>query len=109
MKLYINEQTSTGMLTEVLYVPDLCKNLFSIGCAISKGLNIHFHHNMATLYNGNHPVMTATKQGNLYFINGTTIQATATLSINSTQELNLWHRCLGHIGMNNLQHMIKSN
>jgi hypothetical protein len=70
MDLMVNDNAEKGLLTDVLYVPEIGKNLFSIGKAITQDLELNFHRNEATFYIKGLPVMTATKRNSLYYING---------------------------------------
>src|SRR4051812_16606533 len=91
------------------YVLKLCKNLFSIGKAISKDLTLQFQQNKATIYNRRKPVMQVTKCNSLYYINGCAISQQANITITSNIVTQLWHRYLGHISTTNLEYMIKNN
>src|SRR3954469_16406153 len=102
-----NNKTINGTLTNVLHVPDISKNLFSIGKALTQGLTLQFQPNVATFYNKDKPVMTATRQGNMYYVNGTTTYQANTAIDN--QSATLWHERLGHIGTQNLQTMVNNN
>lgn len=70
IRMNLFNQATTGILTDVLYVPEVSKNLFSVGKAIERGLSLEINQDTATFYNKNRPVMTASKRGNLYYING---------------------------------------
>jgi hypothetical protein len=109
MELEVKNRRMNGTLTDVLYVPKLRKNLFSIGKAISKDLTLQIQQNEATIYNRRKPVMQATKRNSLYFINGHAISHQANVTTTSDIETQLWHRRLGHIGTTNLEYMIKNN
>ena len=61
MNLDINNEQKEGILTQVLYIPEIRKNLFSVGKVINKDLMLHFKGNDTTFYRNNKPVMTATK------------------------------------------------
>ena len=58
MKLTVNEKTITGTLTDVLHVPEISRNLFSIGKALLQGLMLQFQPDATTFYKNNKPVMT---------------------------------------------------
>jgi hypothetical protein len=97
MNLMVNNNMLKGMLTDVLYVLEIQKNLFSIGKAIAQNLDLKFHQNQAIFFDKNLLVMTATKQNNLYYINRfavtpTNLQANISTSINTA--IQVWHqRC----------------
>ena len=60
IKLNVNGKQTNNTLTDVLYAPKLRQNLFSIGKALSDGMEVHFHSQYATFFNENKPVLTAT-------------------------------------------------
>ena len=109
VKLNVHNETVNGVLTDVLYVPEICKNLFSIGKAISQNMTLSIQQNEATFYHNGKPVMTATKTGSLFYINRT-IKHPETINANiaADQEKHLWHQRLGHINVQNLQHMVQN-
>ena len=61
MNLNIHNEQKEGILTQVLYIPEICKNLFSVSKVINKDLTLHFEGSKATFYHNNKPVMTVTK------------------------------------------------
>jgi hypothetical protein len=70
MNLIVNGKQTKGILTDVLYVPRLRKNLFSVSKAMAKGLTLNLQGDNATFYNNAKPVMTATRRNHLYYIDG---------------------------------------
>ena len=113
VNLKVHGEAKTGTFTDVLYVPDLHKNLFSVSKATSQGLTLHLHEHGDTLSNRNNkPAMTATRQANLYLINGRTDPPLIAQQANiatDTNNFRLWHERLGHIGMENLNRMISNH
>ena len=112
MDLTVNDNAIKGLLTDVLYVPEIRKNLFSIGKAISQNLELTFQQNEATFFSKGLPIMTVTKRNTLYYINGTVAaphQANAAASSASNKSIQLWHQRLGHVGIDSLRHMIEHN
>jgi hypothetical protein len=83
LNLNVDNKQMKGIFTNVLYVPDICKNLFSISQAISKDLTLHIQQSQATFFNKGQAVLTATKHGNLYHVDGSSIYPnTANLAAN---------------------------
>ena len=111
MALDINNKQEEGTLTKVFYVPQIRKNLFSVGKVINDGLTLYFEGNEATFYRRDKPVMTASRRNDIYYINGKTstpIQVNLTIA-KTDNDTHLWHRRLGHVGFTNLQHMVENN
>ncbi len=73
MQFTTNNNIITITLHDILYVPDIKKNLFFIQNAIKQGLVLKFKNNSAVFYDKNRPILTAILNGNLYYINNSVI------------------------------------
>jgi len=119
---------SDNTLTDVLYAPELGKNLFSIWRAMKHGLSVHFKNERAAIVDDSthKAVMTASPHNSLFHVNGDVIVPSGTASVASTLEtaapkmafatatsaidtMTLWHRRLGHIGESSIHTMINQN
>jgi hypothetical protein len=103
---------SARVLKEVRYVPDMKKNLISLGVLESKGYKITMENGIMKVISGALVMMKATRKNNLYHLQGTTIVgAAATISDNSKKVIpnnnKLWHMKLGHAGEKALQGLAK--
>jgi len=67
-------------LTEVRYVPNLKKNLFSLGVLESSGYKIIMHGGVLRAIRGALVVLRGTRKGNLYFLDGSIVTGTTTVS-----------------------------
>jgi hypothetical protein len=105
-----------GTLQKVLYIPELRRNLFSIGVASKAGLSFQTLGNKCALYRdlGKGPkVMEGVQIGTLYRLSITHVLPTqpdsdsAALAIVSTSdaELVLWHNRMGHVNTQLLKDM----
>nr|TKS11520.1 hypothetical protein D5086_0000072530 [Populus alba] len=94
-------------LTEVRYVPDLKKNLFSLGVLESSGYKIIMHGGVLRAIRGALVVLRGTRIGNLYFLDGSTVTGIAVVSKSledaEADNSRLWHMRLGHAGEKALQ------
>jgi gag-polypeptide of LTR copia-type/Integrase core domain/GAG-pre-integrase domain len=108
MELNVNDKQITGTISNVLHVPELRTNLFSIDKALSRNLTIEWAPNKATFLHKKLPIMTASKRGTMFFINGSVIRPEVNIAIDEKNESKTWHERLGHIGIQNLQHMAKN-
>ena len=90
-------------LTEVRHVPELKKNLISIGIMDGKGFKCSTENGVMKIQKGSIMVMKGIKRGNLYILQGTTcfedgLVAVASRSNKSIPDLTqLWHMRLGHM------------
>lgn len=110
IKKCINGQWEENILTNVLYVPDLRRNLFSEGAIMHKGFEIVKKNKSALIYKDGKIVLTANQSSNnLYTMNFTTIINVN--SCNTTQDkksdLKVWHERLGHLNIKEIRNMIK--
>lgn len=103
----VNGKWEQSIIEDVLYVPDLHRNLFSEGMATRKGYVIIKKHSEALIIKKNLVVMTATlKENNLYEVN---IKTKVQINCNLVQSsLRIWHERLGHLNIKEVQNMSKN-
>lgn len=99
---------SVHVLTNVWYVPDLKKNLISLGALDSKGYRITLEGGALKVLNGAMVVMEGTRHNNLYFLQGSTVVGGgATPSSNVGEDkldtVRLLHMRFGHVGEEAMQ------
>jgi hypothetical protein len=99
---------------KVLHVPQLQNNLLSVlyltskqgFCVIAEKQIMQFEHDGVLLF-------TATQQGQLAYLDGTTLHPHSVLSTTSTSilplTLDLWHRRFAHLGLSQVKHLLTSN
>ncbi|KAL5850870.1 hypothetical protein ACOSQ4_008883 [Xanthoceras sorbifolium] len=105
-----NHDGSTRVLTEVRYVPDMKKNLISLGVLESKGLIVTMRDGILKITSGALVMLKGTRKNNLYYYDGSTIVGTAavaTLDDEESDVTRLWHMRLGHAGEKSLQILVK--
>lgn len=84
-------------MLDVLYIPGLKRNLFSIGSACERRLEARVSKKKIDLVRDGSVRLRATKRGNLYYMNIEVIEEKSSyIASNSNSEL--WHQRLGHIG-----------
>ncbi|BBN69538.1 hypothetical protein Prudu_1005S000200 [Prunus dulcis] len=95
-------------LSDVRYVPDMKKNLISLGALESKGLKITMEGGVLKAVHGALVVMKGTRRNNLYFLQGSTvIGGAAVTEAADADSTRLWHMRLGHAGEKALQGLVK--
>lgn len=106
---YVNGKWIDGRIDDVLYVPDLKRNLFSIGVITQKGFNLRLTSENALIYSGNDLIAYGKREkNNLYRIMFKVItkyEANVTVK----NDLSLWHQRLAHINCKALRDMINKN
>lgn len=103
----VNGSWERCKLENVLYVPDLRRNLFSEGAATRRGYMIMKNSEKAMIMKNNVVVMMAhLTENNLYELDVKTIKQE---SCNVVQtDIKVWHERLGHLNVKELQNMCKN-
>jgi hypothetical protein len=79
-------------LTNVRYIPKLKTNIISLGTLEAMGFKFSVDNGALKVSQGNRVVLKAERINNLYYLQGSTIIGTATVSIASnTSNTKLWH------------------
>lgn len=101
-----------GILQVVLHVPGLEVNLFSVGAAADKGLQIIFSTDSAHVMSGEKLIATGTRIDKaLYVLNISTVFPETSINPQiglfsmTPQTLNIWHRRLAHINPDAIKRM----
>jgi hypothetical protein len=85
-------------LTNVRYVPKMKRSLISLGTLEAMGFKFSADNGVLKVSQGNRVVLKVERINNLYYLQGSTITGTATVSIASnTSNTKLWHMRLGHM------------
>lgn len=97
----------------VLYVPSLRCNLFSVLKIESKGMKVVFSNGKVYVYNRSEVVATGVRHGKLYELDFYTVTDCKSDSMlvcgRIDKSLELWHRRFGHLNMKHLKHLINEN
>ena len=105
-----NHDGSTRLLTDVRYVPNLRKNLISLGALESKGFTMTIRDGVLKVTSGALLTMKGVRRNNLYYYQGSTIIGSAAAvsgGNNLGETTKLWHMRLGHPGEKALQTLVK--
>ena len=98
-----------GELLDVLYVPDLGTNLFSIGTATDTGTEVHFTQDKVAFFKNNQQIMSGQRVGkSLYHLKVMAKNAehvTAAAATNASIPLSLMHLRLAHLNYNMIRKM----
>ena len=91
-------------LKEVRYVPQLKRNLISVGALETLGLVVSIKEGVLKMTKGSMVVLKAVRRNNLYYLNGSTVtRQVAAFTDSDEDSTRLWHMRLGHTGEKSLQ------
>jgi transposase InsO family protein len=95
------------LLTDVLYVPGLALNLFSVKQALNRGAVIEFRDETCTICLAGKLMLkcTVTRPGNLFEFNPRYLESAHAAGVLESAEL--WHRRFGHLGYGNLERLVR--
>ena len=96
-------------LQGVRYVPNLKKNLISLGTLESQGCKFYSENNILKVARGALVMMKAPRRGLLYLLEGKTMEKHVAIVAEGDQadSSSLWHMRLGHVGNKAMQGLIK--
>ncbi|KAE8719078.1 hypothetical protein F3Y22_tig00109978pilonHSYRG00092 [Hibiscus syriacus] len=106
-----NQDGSIRTLTSVHYVPDLMRNLISVGTLESKGLEMRAKDGIMRIISGALVIMKGIrKRNNVYYFLGSIIVETAVVAASTDEQeseaTRLWHMRLGHVSEKSLKLLI---
>jgi len=93
---------SDGMvrdLTEVRYIPQMKKNIISIGAMESKGLKVTLENGVFKVTKESMVVMKGLRDMNLYYLKDSTVTGSLAAVVDFDEDaIRLWHMRLDHAG-----------
>ena len=106
--LKLNQQGSqvNCVLTNVLHVPGLIYNLISVSQCVKKGKQVLFEDDSCKIVHHGSVIARGKKLKNLYVLD-TCPTAKSFVASEKTPDPDLWHRRFCHIGINNINKMIR--
>ncbi|GJQ85068.1 hypothetical protein Trydic_g5631 [Trypoxylus dichotomus] len=105
---FINNRWEDGLMDDVLYVPNLRKNLFSEGAVTNKRMKIVKINERAQIYGEGRLLAQAIRDtNNLYIMQFRTVITEINIAVENS--LKVWHERLAHINIKTLKDMISKN
>lgn len=102
----VDKRVNILRLHDVLHVPDLDKNLFSVSKAMDKNVQLSFSGFTAVMQTSdNETVARAHQEGNLWVIDIVHDEANAVT--NAITETALWHERMGHLNIGSMKTMAR--
>lgn len=93
------------LLTGVRYIPDMRRNLISLGALEGNGCRFKSVPGALVILKGSEVVMQGTKHNNLYYLNFQVV--TGSLNVVAHPDITTWHRRLGHVSEKGLKELHK--
>ena len=90
-------------LKEVRYVPQLKRNLISVGVLKVLGLKVSIRDGVLKITRGPMVILKGIRCNNLYYLNRSMVTGQVETSTNSDDDTRLWHMRLGYTGEKSLQ------
>ncbi|GJS12432.1 retrotransposon protein, putative, ty1-copia subclass [Tanacetum coccineum] len=96
---------SSFVLQNVRYIPELKRNLISLGTLKKEGYTVKLHSGKIKVINGSRVVLTETRRDNcVYSLDGHAVAGELNASVEEKDSLaHVWHKRLGHISEAGLQ------
>ena len=94
-------------LQSVKYIPDMRKNLISLGVLDTNGHQWTVADGILQVKAGDKVILKGKKHKNLYILEGNTVCGEANLSSSRDEKAYMWHSRLGHMGEKNLEILYK--
>ncbi|KAL3699065.1 hypothetical protein R1sor_017087 [Riccia sorocarpa] len=106
-----NEEVRRAVLRGALYVPQLKKNLFSVGQAADKGFDTVYSKDTCRLVTtGDEVVINGMRHQGLYGLDIKAVSSQANIASSARShenDLMLWHHRLGHVNLESIRRMKK--
>ena len=97
-------------LTEVRYVPQMEKNIMSVGAVESKKLKMTLENGVLKVMKGSMVVMKGLRDKNLYYLKGSTVTSALVAAVDFDEDATrLWHMRLDHTGEKSMQALAKQS
>lgn len=105
---YVNGKWCAARITDVLYVPSIKKNLFSVGVCTSRGLEVVFRDDYVRIENNDEVLAIGLKQTNHIYHMLFRVKDPKTIKEVNISETNLrvWHERLGHVNCRTLKSLV---
>ncbi|KXJ83029.1 hypothetical protein RP20_CCG009471 [Aedes albopictus] len=109
----VNGECIPCTVNNVLYVPSLRFNLFSVLNVEKRGMKVVFNDGKVHIWNGSELVASGSRHGKLYELNLYTVDECESESLIACgrikKSLELWHRRFGHLNKRQLEQLVCRN
>ena len=111
---YVHGERKNGEFYDVLFVPGLGTNLFSIGIATDSGIDAHFIKDTVAFVKNGTEIMSGQRVGkSLYHLKviakNSDIDSTYAAAASTTRPIPIWHQRLAHLNCKTILKMARTN
>ena len=97
---------SIKILTEVRYIPEVKRNLISLGALERKGYSFCSSKGVMVVGLGGEMILQAERKGSLYYLNATVVKHGELNSVKA-ESVKCWHQRLGHPAFGSIDQLVK--
>ena len=112
LQMKVGDSKALGILGNVLYAPQMARNLFSVASCVKAGNQVRFGNHGVEVVNGMNKVVAKGELANGLWslLSQTAIDDEEEAQLaNAAGNMKLWHRRLGHLGLQNVLRMRDEN
>ncbi|CAL9236211.1 unnamed protein product, partial [Arabidopsis halleri] len=102
-----NENGLTVLLKDVRFIPEMDRNLLSLGTFEKAGHKFESENGVLSVMAGNQTVLQGKRFDTLYILNGEVLTGAALVTEKKQDDTVLWHQRLGHMSQKNMDILVK--
>ncbi|CAA7059582.1 unnamed protein product [Microthlaspi erraticum] len=102
-----NEQGLKVLLTNVRYIPEMDRNLLSLGTFEKAGYKFESENGVLSVKAGEQILLTGRRYDTLYLLQWKPISGESLAAVKKQDDTVMWHRRLGHMSQKNMSILVK--
>lgn len=104
VKRLINNKWVDAQIHDVLYVPEMGKNLYSVGLCTTRGLEVQFKNDLVKVRRDGEVIVVGVKQSNQVYRMCIRVEPPMKQEVNAAvADIRTWHERMGHINVRSLK------
>lgn len=103
----INEEGGAVLLSNVRYIPDMDRNLLSLGTFEKEGYSFESKNGVLRIKQGDRMLLTGNRYDTLYLLKWRLATQESLAVVRSGDDTVLWHRRLGHMSQKNMNLLVR--
>ena len=106
IRLRLNDQ-SIILLSDISFIPEVKRNLISLGVLESKGYGFISDNGHLRIYKGSAKIMNAVRKKTLYYLDATVVSGVINATEKASDDFRIWHQRMGHLGEKGMKELVK--